>query len=570
MKLVCGIILGFIIPLIGFTGKVIDSEGRGIPSVELFFTNTVNQKQVYTTHTDVNGNYQLDLQIVGVLRTPLSRLAAPLWSGILFSDEHGKIRMNVPQRGEKKLTLILSDLKGRTISHFPVDNFASESQSVILDLKAGSSQPIPQGVYHYTIHSEENLQVHPIEGHPLSKPAASAAILFNVYIAGRGILPYSQQSLSIEPDDIKNFTLKTTDLWDTRRVVLRSDYNNSRAQFAKGTGRVAFLGGSITHMSGWRNSVQNYLTKNFPDTEFDFIEAGIGGLGSKFHAFRYQRDVAFKGKVDLLFLESAVNDATGYNSTNNVTRVRAHEGIIRQARQDNPDIDVVQLHFLYPEYYANYKNHELIPSIQAYEKVGSYYNSSMQNLARYVAERHTWEEFGANVHPKTFGSSLYSNNVIAMFDEAWKESLPHGYQNRSYPLPADPIDRFSYYKGHFESIDDVVESNWFKSNSWTPPEGKVHVESKNRPALVGTTGNTLKFNFNGTLIGIEANTYLSAGKVSYSIDGDLRTGLANTGTDQNLNIIRAFIFEEKLPDGDHVIELEVENGMVGIFNFLVN
>jgi len=54
---------------------------------------------------------------------------------------------------------------------------------------------------------------------------------------------------------------------------------------SKGKGRVAFLGGSITHNPGWRDSVMKYLENRFPETDFEFIAAGIPSMGSTPGAF---------------------------------------------------------------------------------------------------------------------------------------------------------------------------------------------------------------------------------------------------------------------------------------------
>ena len=62
-------------------------------------------------------------------------------------------------------------------------------------------------------------------------------------------------------------------------------------------GRVAFLGGSITFNHGWRDSVCNYIKKQFPGTSFEFINAGIPSFGSLPDAFRVYQDVLSKGKI---------------------------------------------------------------------------------------------------------------------------------------------------------------------------------------------------------------------------------------------------------------------------------
>ena len=61
-----------------------------------------------------------------------------------------------------------------------------------------------------------------------------------------------------------------------RNVTARGSYANSQLQFEKNkTGRVAFMGGSITQMNGYRPMVASWLAKRFPKTKFEFVNAGI-------------------------------------------------------------------------------------------------------------------------------------------------------------------------------------------------------------------------------------------------------------------------------------------------------
>ena len=67
---------------------------------------------------------------------------------------------------------------------------------------------------------------------------------------------------------------------------LRDGLANCHLKFEREkTGRIAFLGGSITAGGGWRDHTIRYLQERFPQTKFDFISAGISSLGSVPHAF---------------------------------------------------------------------------------------------------------------------------------------------------------------------------------------------------------------------------------------------------------------------------------------------
>ncbi len=400
---------------------------------------------------------------------------------------------------------------------------------------------------------------------------------FDVHITGKGVYPYHEPGVVFSSEDHRDFIVQATDLWDDNRIVLRSSMNNSRFQFSQGTGRVVFMGGSITNMPGWRTHVEKYLAEAFPETKFEFIEAGIPSLGSLYHSFRYQRDIISKGKVDLLLLESAVNDGDKYNRTDNTVRTRAHEGIIRQARLANPEVDIVQMHFLSGAYYnSDYEKDELIPAFLAYDTVVRPYSSSMIEMSRYVAERYTWEEFGGNVHPKGDAANIYADNIIAMFTKSWKNPLPQDYKKFSYPLPP-LVDKFSYVNGRFVSIDKAYDiSGWSRIESGVPKLKKNREDFTDRPLLSGKPGDTLKFNFKGKLVGVEAVMYNNLGRLKYSIDSGKYTGVVDTKSNLSLYIGRAYVFEEKLDDGEHVLTLTVEpassdsTGEVMILNFLLN
>ena len=77
---------------------------------------------------------------------------------------------------------------------------------------------------------------------------------------------------------------------------LRGGLRNAWRRFqAGGSARVVFLGGSITQMAGWRDLVCQQLAARFPQTKFDFVNAGISSTGSTPGAFRLLRDVFSRG-----------------------------------------------------------------------------------------------------------------------------------------------------------------------------------------------------------------------------------------------------------------------------------
>ncbi|MHC4253055.1 MAG: SGNH/GDSL hydrolase family protein, partial [Planctomycetota bacterium] len=140
----------------------------------------------------------------------------------------------------------------------------------------------------------------------------------------------------------------------------RGRLDNSRIRFEReGKGHVAFIGGSITEMNGYRPMVAELLRKRFPKTDFIFTDAGISSTCSTTGAFRLEADVLSKGPVDLFFVEFAVNDDQDAGHARREC-IRGMEGIVRRTRAHNPHADIVITHFVNPG---------MVKTIQAGKKV---------------------------------------------------------------------------------------------------------------------------------------------------------------------------------------------------------
>lgn len=158
-------------------------------------------------------------------------------------------------------------------------------------------------------------------------------------------------------------------------------------------------------MQGWRTMIQQQLKQRFPYTEFEFVDAGIGSTGSVPGAFRIAHDVLGKGRIDLLFVEAAVNDHT--NGFPPVEQVRGMEGEVRQALMKNPELDIVMLHFIYDPFIPMVKAGQVPDVILNHERVANHYlipsiNLTQEIAGRMLAGEFTWEQFGGT-HPLPFG-----------------------------------------------------------------------------------------------------------------------------------------------------------------------
>lgn len=306
---------------------------------------------------------------------------------------------------------------------------------------------------------------------------------------------------------------------------MRAGLQNSLIKFEhEKKGRVAFLGGSITHNGGWRDSIGNYIQKRFPETEFEFIEAGIPSMGSTPAAFRMQRDLFEDGPIDLLFEEAAVNDSS--NGRNTEEQIRAMEGIVRHARIVNPATDIVIMHFVDPNKMKTYRNDEIPAVIQNHEKVAEHYDVATINLAKEVTERidageFSWKEDFKNLHPSPFGQGIYANSMIIFLEEAWIRPVAEDDKIKSYTMP-QPIDKFNYDNGEMVEISAAkFNGDWRIVENWKPTDGKATRDNyTNVPMLVGkkTNSGKVNFNFTGNTVGIAVAAGPDAGIIEYKID----------------------------------------------------
>lgn len=364
--------------------------------------------------------------------------------------------------------------------------------------------------------------------------------------------------------------------------VLRDGLANCRAVFEKTKrGRVAFLGGSITAMTGWRNLVQEDLKRRFPQTEFDFVDAGIPSIDSTLHACRFSRDVLKNGPVDLLFVEAAVNDSS--NGRSPVQQIRGMEGIVRQARLANPCIDILMLHFADPDKLAAIRQGRRPEVIVSHEKVAAHYGVSSVDLAQEVTERiaageFEWEKDFKDLHPAPFGHELYARSVARLFDAAWAGPVADRAQNHALP---DLLDPQSYFTGRLLPFSVAQPSEEFRIDPcWQPvDEAKTREGFVAVPLLVTeTAGALLRLGFEGTGIGLLVVSGPDTGTVEYRIDGGPWRNLdLYTRWSSRVHLPWTQMLAEELAPGKHLLELRVSEHInpeskgraLRIVNFLV-
>lgn len=345
----------------------------------------------------------------------------------------------------------------------------------------------------------------------------------------------------------------------------RGGLQNSLIKFQREKkGRVGFLGGSITYNGGWRDSIANYLKTRFPDTEFEFVAAGIPSMGSTPAAFRMERDLFTGGPVDLLFEEAAVNDAT--NGRTDEEQIRAMEGIVRHARYSNPATDIVIMHFVDPNKMKLYRDGKTPKVIQNHEKVAAYYNIASINLAKEVTERigageFTWKNDFKNLHPSPFGQNIYYRSIKTLLDNSWTGKAADDDKIKSYLLPK-PLDPFSYDNGVLVDVKEAkLSGDWKIVENWEPLDGKATRNNYTKvPMLIGekTNKGKVSFIFVGNTVGIAVAAGPDAGIIEYRIDGGTWKKLdLLTNWSRSLHLPWFFTLGTGLEDKEHKLQIKI-------------
>ena len=348
-------------------------------------------------------------------------------------------------------------------------------------------------------------------------------------------------------------------------ILRRGGLGNSRIRFERDRkGHVAFMGGSITEMNGYRPMVMRALRERFGRTEFTFTDAGISSTCSTTGAFRLSRDVLAHGPVDLFFVEFAVNDDQDAAHSRRDC-IRGMEGIVRHTREHNPNADVVIVYFLNPGMLKRIQGGGTPLTIESHEKVAAHYGVPAINLAREVADRigagtFSWEIYGGT-HPKPDGNRVCTEMIEKLLDAERAKPLAKGAKPRPHPMPETPLDARSYFRGRFADVKRaVIKSGWkVHVPDWRALGGGFRGRFGNIPVLAADApGAELTCDFKGSAIGAYVLAGPDAGIVEAKVDGgEPRKVDLYHRYSRGLHYPRTVMFEADLPPGAHTLRLRL-------------
>ena len=252
---------------------------------------------------------------------------------------------------------------------------------------------------------------------------------------------------------------------------------------------VGFIGGSITQGFSATDPEKCYaartfgwLKKVFPNTEFDYVNAGIGATDSQFGAARVQEDL-LQRLPDLVFVEFSVND----HSTPHFCET--YEGLVRQIYGSASAPAMVLIHNVYYDtgksaayYHAQIGRHYDLPCI------------SMQNsiYPAVAAGRLPAEKITADfLHPNDLGHEFMAS-VITNF----LEKVIHDKTQEPQEIFLAPLTENAYeHCVRLQYFNSTPEKSGFEEDM-TPQRDITDIFRNGWSA--GEKGAYLEFTFRGT------------------------------------------------------------------------
>ncbi len=342
--------------------------------------------------------------------------------------------------------------------------------------------------------------------------------------------------------------------WDYPIVIHRGNgLANVFARLEGGqTARIAYIGGSVTQATGWRDLVTAWFQGRYPGRITE-INAGWSGTGSLIGAMRFARDV-LAGQPDLVFIEFAINDLP----EDPLAFVeRNSEGMVRQAWAAGARTDVCFIETIAWYSEGPYLSGYYPTPVQAHYNVCDHYGCPSVNvgwaLYEVVLAGTPWTSLAPDrVHPNAAGSQIYADAVIGYLES---ERLRAGAA-ADHVLPAARTD-FPVMGGAITELADL---------SPLPPGWSLRTNEfgVSRFIQTSTPGATATVPFSGPAAACKIILAPDGGGISFSIDGGAYvSGNVPIGAGPAL---WAFPVAKMLADGPHQLVLRADSGVVRLIN----
>lgn len=311
--------------------------------------------------------------------------------------------------------------------------------------------------------------------------------------------------------------------------------------------KVAYLGGSITEMDGWRRLSREWLQSRYPSASIAEIAAAVSGSGSGLGVYRIGQDV-LAHDPDLLFVEFATNDANAAPES----IWRNFDGIVRQTWRRNPNTDIVFVYTVTAATVADYAagkcplaasamemlaEHYGIPSIcfgprvAADASAGTLVMNHGETATPVPAESQANDESLADWYATNQGKRLFSKDgvhpILRAHNCYYLESIKAAWaelEKKPDPIDHAPNLGAAYYDATYEkaklvSIEPAMMMGDWRQVAANEKNGSFASRLGGKLWLAESPGAKLKFRIKGNECGLYGLIGPDCGQCWVTIDG---------------------------------------------------
>ncbi|MCR5322632.1 MAG: SGNH/GDSL hydrolase family protein [Lachnospiraceae bacterium] len=289
-----------------------------------------------------------------------------------------------------------------------------------------------------------------------------------------------------------------------RSIANEGDKERLRSLFERAaTGEkltIAFLGGSITQgclssrpETCYAYLVYDWFVRTFPQSDFVYVNAGIGGTTSQFAAARLDEDV-LAYRPDFCMVEFSVNDS------DNVFFKETYESVVSRLLESGTKPAVMIMHNLFYETGRNAQKQHLsvgkaygVPCVSVRDAVYPEIEAGRIKISQLSSD---------GLHPNDDGHAVLAELVISRLENILRqktedvqknESEEHTYKPRITP------DAYCTIKRIQNGNTGVTCRGFLPDN--TPKENMLDIFKSGWKA--SKTGDEIEFTFTGTELGIQ-------------------------------------------------------------------
>jgi len=324
---------------------------------------------------------------------------------------------------------------------------------------------------------------------------------------------------------------------------------------------LGYLGGSITQgsLSSTPDTCYAAMTtkwwrEQYPNTEFTYVNGGIGGTTSQFGAARVDSDI-LAYEPDFVVIEFSVND------DNSLFFRETYEGLVRKVYTSKTAPAVLLVHNIMYETGTNAQDQ--------HETIGRYYNIPCVSVKTSIYQAIAHGKIGVrevtpdDLHPNDTGHALLANLITNFLEKVQKEDVAKvTYTTRAAEELPKPITANAYQNSvRYQVYNSTPELKGFVADT----EEQWHITDIFKRGFTGTKkGDAIRFEISGTGIAVQYRKSVKhpACVAKVVLDGDEANALTLDGNFDETwgDCLYITTVAKHIEDKMHSVEITITEG----------